>query len=144
MDGLKPTEGLHNLAHFCNDFFGNSRSNNHARHSTRPDNPYTLETLHGLSLIICAELDNIQPTLSDDLESENDDETCNYDDESWESLVPSDMMIVHPMLTAALHPVPNSPSPPPNQYTMSTAGSFMSSWLRGFTSPTNSPTSPHK
>ena len=41
-----------------------------------------------------------------------------------------------------LQNVPNSPSPPPN--TMSVVGSFMSSVIRGFTSPVNSPASPHK
>ena len=49
------------------------------------------------------------------------------------------------MVTAHQIAVPNSPSPPPNQYTMSyVAGSFMSSLLREITSPWNSPTSPRK
>ena len=84
------------------------------------------------------------PSITDDLESENEDSFNGDKDNSWESLAP-DMMIVNPMVTAHQIAVPNSPSPPPNHYTMSSvAGSFMSSLLRGITSPSNSPTSPHK
>ena len=139
IDLLKPTEALHNLAQFLTIFVKNGHLGS----------PYKLDSLYNLSLTISNDIEkqgmisNVNP--DPDLESDNEDDSFNEDPESsWESVVPSDMMIVHPMLGA--HPnVPNSPSPPPNPYTVSSvAGSFMSSWLRGITSPTNSPTSPHK
>jgi len=143
-DQLKPTEGLHNLAQFLEHFTKNGIVSQ----------PYKLEILHNLSLVIGSELEHhgqqsssvTTPTITEELESDQDEDSFNQGEEtSWESVVPSDMMIVNPLLSAHQNAVPNSPSPPPNQYTMtSIAGSFMSSWLRGITSPANSPTSPHK
>ena len=73
-------------------------------------------------------------------ESDNEEEFQevieNYED------VPDDMMVL-PQLGPHQH-VPNSPSPPPASTTMSVAGSFMSSLIRGLTSPVNTPSSPFK
>ena len=139
-DHLKPTEGLHNLAQFLEHFIKNGLISQ----------PYKLEILHNLSLVIGNELESHRnnqnkPSETPDWESDHDEDSLDNmaEENSWESLVPSDMMIVQPFFRQTA--VPNSPSPPPNQYTMSSvAGSFMSSWLRGITSPANSPTSPHK
>ena len=136
---LKPMEAMHNLSLFLNHFVKDGLLNQ----------AYKLNRLHQLSLTITQEIqkqygNNFTEELVD---SDHEDYSFNEnDDTTWESVVPSDMMIVHPLLAGQqTNQVPNSPSPPPNQYTMSSvASSFMSSWLRGITSPANSPTSPHK
>ena len=135
VDQLKPSEALHNIAQLL-DFFQMTHLTQHV--------PYKSDLLHTLASELINQLDKLHPTLTEDVESENEDDLLNLEEEPWEQpVVPNDMMVVYPAYGGHQN-IPNSPSPPPHSYSMSTAGSFMSSWLRGFTSPTNSPTSPHK
>ena len=128
---LKPSEALHNICQLVEQF----QVSNIAQAV-----PYKSETLYALASELIGQLDRLQPTVTEDGESDNEEEIVQLEEEAWEPVVPNDMMVVYP----AYGGHPNSPSPPPHSYSMSTAGSFMSSWLRGFTSPTNSPSSPHK
>ena len=127
-DLMKPTEALHNLAHFLSHFDKNGGL----------CKPVKSEILHNICMAINSEME----LPKEDLDSDHEEDSFNQE-ESWESVVPSDMMVK--MLSNGPQNVPNSPSPPPSYGAMSiVAGSFMSSWLRGITSPSNSPTSPHK
>ena len=133
---LKPSEALHNICQLVQQF----QATNIAQAV-----PYKSESLHALASELIGQLDKLQPTMTEDVESENEEEILNLEEATWEPIVPNDMMVVYPAYGAGGRPnLPNSPSPPPHSYSMSTAGSFMSSWLRGFTSPTNSPSSPNK
>jgi hypothetical protein len=128
---IRPTEALFNLSQFLDHI-----KNGQFGHK---DQPYKSELIFDMSVTICSELGKIQPTI-EDVENEsdqNEEEDLLQDWDTWES-VPSDMMVVNPMLNH----MPSSPSPPP--HLASTAGSVVSSWLRGITSPTGSPASPHK
>ncbi len=134
---IKPNEALHNLFTFLTEAAKGNAGN--------LNKPYRLELLHDMSVTATAELSSLEPTTEEEEEadSDNDDDTTR-DWEEWEA-VPADMMIVNPYLQH----MPSSPSPPPHQIpssTMSmTAGSFMSSLIRGLTSPTGgTPSSPHK
>ncbi len=131
----KSTEALHNLAQFL-AYYQSQGALSQA---------YPLENLHDLSVNISKEFEH-PAIITEELDSDQEEDSFNTEDDSWESVVPSDMTIVHPLLSAAQQSsvIPNSPSPPPHSHAMSiVAGSFMGSWLRGIASP-NSPNSPHK
>jgi len=127
---MKPCEALYNLSNFMENIMN---------HGCLINRPIHLETFHKMSIDIGKDLEKHKPNEATDAESDNDED---YQEEIVDCLedVPSDMMVLPPAL--GIQNVPNSPSPPPN--TMSVVGSFMSSVIRGFTSPVNSPTSPHK
>ena len=124
---LKATEALYNLSTFLKEV-GEGR----VGHTSKP---YKLDLLADMSVQICSELNKLEP--DDDLSDNEEDSMRGW--EEWES-VPADMMIVNPYLQH----MPSSPSPPPPTAMSMTAGSFMSSLIRGFTSPTGTPSSPQK
>ena len=74
-DQLKPTEGLHNLAQFLEHFTKNGIVSQ----------PYKLEILHNLSLVIGSELEHhgqqsssvTTPTITEELESDQDEDSFN-------------------------------------------------------------------
>ena len=74
-DQLKPTEGLHNLAQFLEHFTKNGMVSQ----------PYKLEILHNLSLVIGSELEHhgqqgssaTSTTITEDLESDQDEDSFN-------------------------------------------------------------------
>lgn len=124
---LKPTEALHNISQFFETVLKNGVA--------KSSQPFKLEILHDLSQELCKDyLEKV-----DDFDEATLEEEFEQDlDQDWESVggpAASDMMIT----------VPSSPSPVFQYNAMSTAaGSFMSSLIRGITSPVNSPSSPHK
>ena len=77
---LKPTEGLHNLAQFLEHFTKNGTVSQ----------PYKLEILHNLSLVIGSELEHhgqqgssvTSPTITEDLESDQDEDSFNQGKEN--------------------------------------------------------------